>query len=221
MTHKSTLFMLAATLLLAACSQAPEKVSSIPNDAFDIRPLMPGQMAPKFVAKDPNGNDYSFHPGKLERPATIIFYRGGWCPVCNLYWSDLRKIEDEMLALDQDLIFLSADSVKVLSGALEQEGGLPQYKLLSDASSKIAQAFGIAFRLDDETYAKYIDHGINLEEASGFDHHILPAPAAFIVGADGIIKFAYVNPDYGVRLHPDVLLEAARKMPQYKVRKKK
>ena len=50
----------------------------------------------------------------------------------------------------------------------------------------------------------------HLEGSSGETHHVLPAPATFIIGTDGIIQFQYTNPDYKVRLHPDVLLAAAR-----------
>ena len=64
--------------------------------------------------------------------------------------------------------------------------------------------------MDDETYDRYIGYGINLEEISGETHHVLPAPSTYIIGTDGIISFQYTNPNYKVRLHPDVLLAAAR-----------
>jgi peroxiredoxin len=64
--------------------------------------------------------------------------------------------------------------------------------------------------VDDELNARYLEYGIDLEGASGESHHVLPVPATFIIGTDGIINFAYINPDYKVRLHPDVLLAAAK-----------
>lgn len=73
-----------------------------------------------------------------------------------------------------------------------------------------ARAFGISFRVDDDTIKKYRGYGIDLGEASGEKHNMLPIPSAFIIGQDGIIKFAYVNPDYKVRVDPDVLLAAAK-----------
>ena len=72
------------------------------------------------------------------------------------------------------------------------------------------RAFGLAFRVDDELNEKYLSYDIDLERASGEDHHVLPAPATYIIGTDGVINFAYINPDYKVRLHPDVLLAAAK-----------
>ena len=72
------------------------------------------------------------------------------------------------------------------------------------------RAFGLAFRVDDELHERYLSYNIDIEEASGEKHHVLPAPATYIVGANGIINFAYINPDYKVRLHPEVLLAAAQ-----------
>ncbi len=193
--------------------------AGVPTDAADVRPLLPGAHAPAFQATDAYGQTFAFDPAALERPAVLIFYRGGWCPYCNLYWAELRKVEDELLALDLDLIFLSADSPEVLAEAVADAEDRPAYHLLSDASSEIAVAFGIAFRVADETYRRYLEHDIDLERASGYRHHRLPVPATFVVGRDGVIRFSYVNPDYKVRLHPDVLLAAARTMPGYRLRR--
>ena len=73
-----------------------------------------------------------------------------------------------------------------------------------------AEAFRIAYRVDDATLKTLAQHGIDLEAASGEKHHELPAPAVFVVATDGRIQFEYVNPDYSVRVHPDLLLAAAR-----------
>ncbi len=204
----------ALLLCLIGAAQA-----EVPSDAADVRPLLPGARAPAFQAINADGETYKFDPAALERPAILIFYRGGWCPYCNLYWSELRKVEDELLALDADLIFISADSPAVLAEAVAEAEDRPGYHLLSDASSDIAVAFGIAFQVDEATYRRYLQHDIDLERISGYRHRRLPAPATFIVGADGVIRFGYVNPDYKVRLHPEVLLAAARTMPEYRLRR--
>ena len=64
--------------------------------------------------------------------------------------------------------------------------------------------------MDDKTIERYKGYHIDLEESSGEKHHQLPVPSAFVVGTDGVIRFTYVNPDYKVRVDPDVLLAAAR-----------
>lgn len=73
-----------------------------------------------------------------------------------------------------------------------------------------AKAFGIAYKVNKTMYEKFKSYGIDLEADSGRNHHLLPVPAAFIIDKDGIIRFSYVNPDYKVRIDPDLLVEAAK-----------
>lgn len=84
------------------------------------------------------------------------------------------------------------------------------YTLLSDTLLVTARAFGLAYRVDDDTVERLKGFHIDLEAASGETHHLLPVPAVFLTGTDGTIRFEYVNPDYKVRLDPDVLLAAAK-----------
>ncbi|MEM9533793.1 MAG: peroxiredoxin-like family protein, partial [Pseudomonadota bacterium] len=198
MTNRIGIFLLP---LLAALSWA--HAGEVPTDASEVQPLLPGTSAPKFTAATAAGETFSLDPAAMERPAVLIFYRGGWCPFCNLYWSKLREIEDELVALNQDVVFISPDRPELLAEALADEADQPTYVLASDADSSIAEAFGIAFRIDDATYERYLEYEIDLEKSSGHGHRQLPAPAVFIIDTDGVIKFSYVNPDYKVRLHPD------------------
>lgn len=77
-----------------------------------------------------------------------------------------------------------------------------------------AKSFRLAYRVDEETRSQLKGYGIDLEEASGESHHLLPVPAVFVLGSDGLIRFEYVNPDYRVRLDPEVLLAAVRHLPR-------
>ena len=73
-----------------------------------------------------------------------------------------------------------------------------------------AKAFGLAYKVDKATMKELQGFGIDLFKASGQDHGLLPVPAAYIVGVDGVIKFQYVNPDYKIRVDPELLLDAAK-----------
>jgi hypothetical protein len=110
------------------------------------------------------------------------------------------------------IIHSSAEQVQPLLPGMQA----PAFELRDAAGQPVHfdptafRAFGIAFEVPPELVAKYRGYGIDLEAASGEAHHVLPAPSTFIIGADGTIHFAYTNLDYTVRLHPDVLLAAAR-----------
>jgi peroxiredoxin len=124
----------------------------------------------------------------------------------------LQEIAPELTKLGYRIIAISPDGVEKLRSSLEKnEAG---FVLLSDSKMKAAVAFGVAFQADDATVKKLKEYGIDLEEASGEKHHQLPVPSVFLVGGSGRIEFQYVNPDYRVRLDPDVLLAAARAAEQ-------
>jgi peroxiredoxin len=84
-----------------------------------------------------------------------------------------------------------------------------QGRFLSDSRMTAAQAFGVAYQVDAKTLKQLKDYGIDLEEASGENHHELPVPAVFIAGTDGVIQLTYANPDYTVRIRPKMLLAVA------------
>ncbi len=84
------------------------------------------------------------------------------------------------------------------------------FPLYSDSSVDLAEKFGIAFHVDDETVALYLDkYKIDLEKASGAKHHNLPVPGVFIVDGAGSVNFVYTNPDHTARLSNDELLAQA------------
>jgi len=120
----------------------------------------------------------------------------------------LREIHGQLIEAGYQVLFISPDRPdKVRSVSKGKDYG---YTLLSDSSADAARAFGIAFEVDTATLTKYEKYGIDLEEASGREHHLLPVPAVFITNAKGEIRFQYVDPDYRARIDPQLLLAAAR-----------
>lgn len=120
----------------------------------------------------------------------------------------LHRIEQDILDLGYQILAVSADKPANLQPTVDRHS--LGYTLLSDADLEAAKAFGLAFRLDQATLDRYKTFGIDLEEVSGHEHHSLPVPAVFIFDSEGRVAFEYVNPDYRVRIPPDLLLAAAR-----------
>ena len=205
-------------LIFALLPFVTTQADEVASDAWSINPVLIGAKPPAFEAVSANGSVFHFDPENRTKLAVIIFYRGGWCPFCNLHWAELRKIEGELRAMDVDMIFLSADQPSMLAEANEEEQK-PGYHLLSDNHLEVAKKFGIAFHVDDAGVKNLLDHGHDIEAASGLDHHNLPTPAVFVVNTDGVIKFKFITPDYKVRLHNDVLLAAVRTMPEWRLKK--
>lgn len=199
-------------LLLFFVATAACAADAVPNDPKLVKPLAAGMKAPSFNAQREDGSTYSFDASALSKPTVLIFYRGGWCPFCNANLAELRNAQAELKQRGFDVLFFSADRPEILRSNLKEPH--PAYTLLSDARGDGARALGIAYRMDDATYAQYKAYGIDLEKQSGNTLHQLPVPAVFIVDERGQIRFAYANPDYKVRLKGDEVLEAARKVTE-------
>lgn len=200
--------LIIATFLLAGAVHAGER-TDIHDTADLVQPLLPGMKAAAFDVLTVEGNPVNFDPDSMERPLVLSFFRGGWCPYCNLHLSEMRKAEAELTEMGFDIWFISIDQPSVLYASLEQPD--IGYTILSDSKLSATRGFGLAFKMPDDLVKRYKEeYQIDIEGASGETHHVLPAPGTFLIGEDGIIRFEYTNPDYSVRLHPEVLLAAAR-----------
>ena len=195
-------------LLISLATMAAGNREDIHSSADQVQPLLAGMKAPDFTVRDVEGKVFEFKAGQQDKPVVLTFFRGGWCPYCNLHLSEMRLAEKQLAEMGFDIWFISIDKPELLLESLaDPEIG---YTIYSDSSLVATRAFGLAFRVNDELNKRYLSYNIDLEKASGETHHVLPAPATYIIGSDGIINFAYINPDYKVRLHPDVLLAAAK-----------
>jgi peroxiredoxin len=186
----------------------PTVNNNVASSAEEICPLLTGAPVPSVTLTTIDGEPFTLNSAVIKKPAVLIFYRGGWCPFCNLHLAELKNIEDDLLRLGYQILAVSMDRPAKLRESLQKHE--MKYTLLSDSAATAARAFGIAFKVEAEYIHKLLDFGMDLEKASGKKHHILPVPAVFIVGTDGVIKFEFINPNYKVRISSELLLEAAK-----------
>lgn len=205
--------MMFLSLLSSTSIQYGHADTPIAASAEQIKPLTAGRIAPHFYVETVDGESFEFDPRSLERPAVLITFRGGWCPYCNMHLSELRHIIPEIKASGIDVLFLSGDRPAALYDSLkantrEQIDGL-DYKILSDANAHAAVALGVAFKVEQSYIDRLHDGGRDIQDSSIERRGVLPVPAVFAVGTDGVIAFAHTNPDYKVRLPEDELFAAA------------
>ena len=200
--------LIMALLMGVSTAIMAEERTDIHSSADEVQPLLIGMKAPGFTVQDVENQTFRFEPGAQDKPIVLTFFRGGWCPYCNLHLAELRLAEKQLKEMGFNIWFISIDKPEFLLESLDDPD--IGYSLYSDSSLSATRAFGLAFRVDDELNERYLSYDIDLEKASGETHHVLPAPATYIIGTDGFINFVYINPDYKVRLHPDVLLAAAK-----------
>lgn len=195
-------------LLAATALAGPLHASTIADRAEDIRPLLLGSSVPDTVLADIEGTPVRLREAVDGRLSALVFYRGGWCPYCNLQLADLRHIAADLEALGFTLVAITPDQPSELRKTIEANA--LDYQLLSDTGAATMRGFGIAFKVDEPTTRRYQDYDIDIDRASGDSHHALPVPAVFLVDAEGVIRFSYVDPDYTRRTPAAVILAAAR-----------
>jgi peroxiredoxin len=120
----------------------------------------------------------------------------------------LQEIEPRLKEMGYRIIAVTPDKPEEIKKTLDKKK--LTYTLLSDSKMDGAKAFGIAFKLNKKKFMERMA-SVATEKSSGETHHLLPVPAVFLIGADGVIDFVYANPDYTVRLQPDALLAEAEK----------
>jgi peroxiredoxin len=221
MNIRSTLYFLFAALMSISlmCSvaiQAGHADVPIAASADLVEPLGKGDRAPRFIVETVDGEAFDFDPKNLERPVVLLTFRGGWCPYCNMYLSEMRHTIPEIRELGVDVLFLSGDRSELLYESLKQEtqddiAGL-DYTILSDADAQAAIALGIAFKASQGTIDGRKAKNQDIDGSSMLQRGVLPVPAVFAIDRQGEIQFAYTNADYKVRLPADELLAAAREI---------
>jgi peroxiredoxin len=194
-------------LALVGIAFAMSAQAQIPTDPAQVVPLAVGVHAPLFSGTRTDGTVRVFKPDGYARPAIVIFYRGGWCPYCNMQLSDLRLAEPKLRAQGFEIVFLSTDRPEILYSSLKETD--IHYTLLSDSHLDAANAFHVVYHLDDATLAAQKKYGVDLEKTTGTALHELPVPSVFIIDTTGTIRYVYSNPDYKIRLGAEALLAAA------------
>jgi peroxiredoxin len=205
--HAFRSLLLATSLLGSTILTAAEPSISLPVSAEAARPLGVGVKAPEVSVRNVDGAMVGLGPLFALKPTVLIFYRGSWCPYCNRHLAALGKIEPQLLALGYQILAVSPDTVAGLRTAADKNK--LDYQLFSDREMQAAAAFGVAFRVSETTAKSYTSHGIELAPISNGDGYWLPVPAVYLVGRDGVIRFAHTNADYKARLGPAELLAAA------------
>lgn len=139
-------------------------------------------------------------------PVIISFYRGNWCPYCNLELKALNAHLPEFKTHNAQLVAISPQLPdETLSSA--QKNAL-EFDVLSDINNKVAEQFGLLFTLDERIVALYSQFGIDFEKYYGNKSYKLPLPATYVINQKGIITYAFLNEDYTLRAEPTDVLAA-------------
>lgn len=172
------------------------------------RALKVGDMAPLFTLKDADGVPQSSADLLARGPLVLSFYRGVWCPYCNLELQALQAFLPTVLENGASLLAISPQ-IAANSRKAQRINEL-QFPILGDPRNDVAAAFGLRFQLPDYLIELYKNLRNDLPTFNDDPSWTLPMPARFVIGQDGVIRYAEVNPDYTQRPEPEAMLDALR-----------
>ena len=169
-----------------------------------------GDQAPDFTLPDAHGSPVTASVLLQRGPVIVTFYRGGWCPYCNLQLRAYQAALPEITALGARLV---AVSPQLPDGSLStaQTNALT-FDVLSDVGNKVANRFGLVYSLPEELRAALRTNNKALPGINGDESWELPAPATYVIGEDGRAALAYIDVDWRNRLDPEAIIATLKSL---------
>jgi peroxiredoxin len=185
--------------------QTAELVSSGQlNSALSV-----GDQAVDFELPDAVGRAFRLGDALARGPVILTFYRGLWCPYCQIALRNLQQRLDEFREAGAELVAVSPQTPDhTLTTAERHELSFP---VLSDEGASVAMAYGVAFNLPEYLSALYDRFDHPLSDFNG-GHETLPVPATFVIDTEQVVRWSFVDPDYTRRADPDQILEVLRNL---------
>jgi peroxiredoxin len=165
-----------------------------------------GSQAPNFRLPDARGGEVELAELRARGPVVVVFYRGAWCPYCNLQLAAFQRALDDITAAGASLVAISPQTPDS-SLTLAERAGL-EFHVLSDVGNRTAREYGLVFTQAETSTAVSREVGLELRDYNADDSHELPAASTFVISPDGIVRFASVAGDYRWRVGPEEVLAA-------------
>jgi peroxiredoxin len=198
----------------AASAPAGPTLGETPDAKLGTAPsgfgLAVGQRAPDAALDDVNGKKQKLSELYKAGPTFVVFYRGGWCPFCNVQLHDLAAAKADFDKRGIRLVAISVDKPSE-EAKTQAKDGVP-FPMLSDSKLAVHKAFKVVHATSDEEQKKMAGFGVDLGAYSGEAHKSFAIPSVFLVDKTGVIRFAHVDEDYKTRPSPKQLLAVADKL---------
>lgn len=168
--------------------------------------LSVGEQAPDFKGVTQFNEEFQLSESLKKGPVVVIFYRGQWCPICNRHLSELQSEFNKIYIKGARVVAVSPERSEFLKQTAEKT--YAEFDLVHDKDYRIAEAFDVLFKPDDESIDLYNTRlNANLAEAHSDDSQQLPIPATFIVGQNGKVVWRHFDPDYKNRASAEDILK--------------
>jgi peroxiredoxin len=184
-----------------------------PSDKLGTAPsglgLKVGDKAPNATLPDVGGKPQKLSDLYAQGPTFVLFYRGGWCPFCNIQLHDLGAAKADFDQRGVKVVAISVDTPNEEAKTQGKQG--TKFPMLSDSKLEAHKAFKIVHAAPEAEQKALTGYGIDLKAFSGEDHKSFATPAIFLVDKSGTVKWVHVDEDYKTRPSPKQLLAALDK----------
>jgi len=173
-------------------------IANIADSGILAKAINLGDKAPDFTLPDALGNSVSLYEQLAKGPVILTWYRGSWCPYCNLQLHDYQKSLADIHAAGAQLMAVSPELSD--SALTWKEKNELEFVVLSDVGNEVAREYGIVYRIPDAISAGYVAGGrSDLTQYNGDDSLELPLAVTYVIGTDGSVEYAFVDADYRKR----------------------
>ncbi len=169
-----------------------------------------GQHAPDFSLANAFGQPVKLSDALKKGPVVLVFYRGAWCPFCNMHLHALQTSLPQFKRYGAQLIAITPQKPDKSAAQVKQDNY--PFEVLSDLDSTVMKAYRLYFEVDDEVAAVYKKHGLDLTEYNGEGRNVLPVPGTFVIDTQGIVRAMHADQDYTQRMEPDAIVAALRSL---------
>jgi peroxiredoxin len=195
----------------------PERVATMEQATQDLRDsgiensaLQVGQAAPDLTLPNAVSKPIALAALWAQGPLVVVFYRGGWCPYCNLELRAWQALLPQLNSLGAQIVAISPQ-LPDNSLSTAQKNALA-FEVLSDSALHAANGFGLAFEMPESLIQVYKTVGHDLPNLNGNGRWVLPVPATYLIDRQGIIQYAHIDADYRNRAEPADIIEQIKKL---------
>ena len=169
-----------------------------------------GEKAPDFTLKNAFGQKVKLSTALKNGPVILSFYRGAWCPYCNLQLHTLHKSMPHFKKYGAQLILVTPQTPDKSKGQIEKDKYT--FEVLSDLDSKVMKQYKLFYKLDSELVRVYKKLGLDVESFNGKGRNVLPIAGTFVIDKKGIIRAVHADVDYKKRMEPQEIIDALKKL---------
>lgn len=177
-----------------------DAIQQLADSGIAQRSLRAGTRAPDFALPNASGNVVRLADLLQDGPVVVSFYRGIWCPYCNLEMAALQRALPQIQELGAQLVAISPQTPEPTRQTVDKHG--LAFEVLCDEGNRVAESYGLAFSLPESVRPVYAALGVDLPKFNGDDTFKLPIAATFVIARDGTVLHAFGNADYTQRLEP-------------------